>query len=354
MSDFITPTVGRVVWFYPSRLVGESGFASPPEGEPLAAVIARVWNDRMVNLTVFDANGAPHPRTSVPLVQDDQLTPRDSYCTWMPFQKGQARAQAAAQTANSVASDACKAQSAEPAATPLAINKRVNDALKAATTGAALPRPSRREQLEAELVAGAARVLAENPNHAKDLAEGIKDFLNVLHPLTPLPNPQAGVLYQAIYNAMGELGELHPGFNDRVNRAWNYLHRAFWSESPAPASAPGLRDELLPAEPGVDLSPTKQQDVGRQYRKKPVVITAITFDELVQHGRDSGANIVAGMPWSFTYAGQSISHENDDCYLIPTLEGVMKMGRADMLITGVKGEIYPCKADIFAATYDPA
>jgi hypothetical protein len=30
----------------------------------------------------------------------------------------------------------------------------------------------------------------------------------------------------------------------------------------------------------------------------------------------------------------------------------MRFNRGEMLITGVKGEIYPCKADIFAATYD--
>lgn len=91
-----------------------------------------------------------------------------------------------------------------------------------------------------------------------------------------------------------------------------------------------------------------------KFRKKPVVIEAITFDELVNHGVAAGANIVGGMPWSFNYAGRPISHENDDCYLIPTLEGTMKMGRDDMLITGVAGEIYPCKRDIFAATYEPA
>jgi hypothetical protein len=91
-----------------------------------------------------------------------------------------------------------------------------------------------------------------------------------------------------------------------------------------------------------------------KYRKKPVVIEAITFDELVEYGRKNGANIVNGMPWSFQYAGHPVTHENDDCYLITTLEGVMKMGRTDMLITGVKGEIYPCKRDIFDATYDPA
>ncbi|AFU45478.1 hypothetical protein C380_08880 [Acidovorax sp. KKS102] len=97
-----------------------------------------------------------------------------------------------------------------------------------------------------------------------------------------------------------------------------------------------------------------------QFRKKPVVITAITFDQLVTHGTERckaegrESNIVNGMPWSFSYAGHPITHENDDCYLIPTLEGTMKMGRDDMLITGVKGEIYPCKRDIFEATYDLA
>lgn len=93
-----------------------------------------------------------------------------------------------------------------------------------------------------------------------------------------------------------------------------------------------------------------------KFRKKPVVIEAITFDELVQHGllMCSSDNTHNGMPWSFDYKGQPITHENDHCYLIPTLEGTMKFERGDMLITGVKGEIYPCKPDIFATTYDPA
>lgn len=91
-----------------------------------------------------------------------------------------------------------------------------------------------------------------------------------------------------------------------------------------------------------------------KFRKKPVVIEAITFDELVAHGRKVSTNIVNGMPWSFDYGGHPITHETDDCYFIPTLEGTMRFERGDMLLTGVKGEIYPCKADIFAATYEPA
>jgi len=90
------------------------------------------------------------------------------------------------------------------------------------------------------------------------------------------------------------------------------------------------------------------------YRKKPVVVEAITFDELVEHGKSCSVSSRNGVPWAFAYKGHPITHENDDCYMIPTLEGTMRFERGDMLITGVKGEIYPCKADIFAATYDPA
>lgn len=88
------------------------------------------------------------------------------------------------------------------------------------------------------------------------------------------------------------------------------------------------------------------------FRKKPVLVEAITFDELVEYGRTHGANIINGMPWSFDYKGHPITHENDQCYLIPTLEGTMKFAPGDMLVTGVKGEIYPVKPDIFPDTFD--
>jgi len=39
---------------------------------------------------------------------------------------------------------------------------------------------------------------------------------------------------------------------------------------------------------------------------------------------------------------------------IQTLEGTMRAEPGDWIITGVKGEQYPCKPDIFARTYDPA
>lgn len=90
-----------------------------------------------------------------------------------------------------------------------------------------------------------------------------------------------------------------------------------------------------------------------KYIKKPIEIEAITFDELITYGlKHCGNHKYEGIPWSFDYNGQPITHENDECYLIPTLEGTMKFTPNDMLITGISGEIYPCKLDIFKLTYE--
>ncbi len=82
----ITPTVGRVVWFYPKgHRSGE---------QPLAALVAHVSSDTCVNLAIFDANGKPlaDPPTSVLLVQEDSEVPSGGcYCCWMPYQIGQAK-----------------------------------------------------------------------------------------------------------------------------------------------------------------------------------------------------------------------------------------------------------------------
>jgi hypothetical protein len=89
-----------------------------------------------------------------------------------------------------------------------------------------------------------------------------------------------------------------------------------------------------------------------KYRKKPVVIEAITFDEFVEYGKKHAANLVNGEPWSFEYNGHPVTQENNERYLIPTLEGILNITPRDMLLTGVNGEIYPCKIDIFETTYE--
>jgi hypothetical protein len=89
-----------------------------------------------------------------------------------------------------------------------------------------------------------------------------------------------------------------------------------------------------------------------KYRKLPVIIEAITFDELVKYGDNSAIVGINGTSIEFIYNGHRIHRKNEYCYFIPTLEGVMEFTKNDMLITGINGEIYPCKSDIFNKTYE--
>jgi hypothetical protein len=81
----IKPTVGRVLWYWDSALTAEH-----PDGEPLAAIVVRVWSDSLVNLCVFDSSGNPTSRTSVALYQGEGDRPGGSHAEWMPYQLGQA------------------------------------------------------------------------------------------------------------------------------------------------------------------------------------------------------------------------------------------------------------------------
>lgn len=94
----ITPTIGRVVWFTPS-VNDDTRFDVK---QPLAAFVTYVWQDRLVNLTVFSQDGTTPPaqKTSVTLLQDDDLKPETGYfASWMPYQKGQAAKAEAAEAA---------------------------------------------------------------------------------------------------------------------------------------------------------------------------------------------------------------------------------------------------------------
>lgn len=79
----IKPTVGRVVE-YRHAMMGR-------DEQPWAAIVVYVHNDREVNLAVFDDLGFGKPKQHVILVQEgDEIPNHDGYCTWMPYQKGQA------------------------------------------------------------------------------------------------------------------------------------------------------------------------------------------------------------------------------------------------------------------------
>jgi hypothetical protein len=87
-----------------------------------------------------------------------------------------------------------------------------------------------------------------------------------------------------------------------------------------------------------------------KYRKKPVVIDAfqlgidyipdwfmdaVTANKVILHGTSSG-----------------FDHYDDTNADIETLEGWHHANYGDYIILGVKGEIYPCKPDIFNMTYE--
>lgn len=78
----------------------------------------------------------------------------------------------------------------------------------------------------------------------------------------------------------------------------------------------------------------------KHYRKRPVVIEAIQWD---------GSN----EPELIEFVGDSLKPAVHPDYLeIHTLEGVMTADLGDWIIKGVKGEFYPCKPEIFEATYE--
>ncbi len=82
-----------------------------------------------------------------------------------------------------------------------------------------------------------------------------------------------------------------------------------------------------------------------KYRKKPVVIEAYHFDQKRDNFRPD---------WFQDKVSDNTIITHDDHAIILTLEGTMRADLGDWIIKGVKGEVYPCKPDIFAATYEIA
>ena len=82
-----------------------------------------------------------------------------------------------------------------------------------------------------------------------------------------------------------------------------------------------------------------------KYRKKPVVIEAVQWN---------GELLLFNVPRWLSMAQKSgtIKFISDHNAVVKTLEGDMFLSVGDYIIRGVKGEIYPCKPDIFKATYE--
>ena len=85
-----------------------------------------------------------------------------------------------------------------------------------------------------------------------------------------------------------------------------------------------------------------------KYRKKPVVIEAFKLgtdkipDWFMKKVKTDDVVLVCSNTGSV------------QCCNIKTLEGIMTADLGDFIIQGIKGELYPCKPDIFEATYELA
>ena len=85
----------------------------------------------------------------------------------------------------------------------------------------------------------------------------------------------------------------------------------------------------------------------KQYRKKPVVIEAFLWNGKSIEELDTFMG-----EQKHDYTNEPKGRNGGYLVNIKTLEGIMTANIGDYIIKGVKGEFYPCKPDIFQATYE--
>lgn len=91
--------------------------------------------------------------------------------------------------------------------------------------------------------------------------------------------------------------------------------------------------------------------MNHRFRKRPVVIEAVQVERLNEEG---APNWIFNAQFRAPEIPGAIYKNNEGQLVIHTLEGHMKVSPGDWIIRGVAGEIYPCKNDIFLATYEEA
>lgn len=72
------------------------------------------------------------------------------------------------------------------------------------------------------------------------------------------------------------------------------------------------------------------------------MMQSIDFDGLVAFGIANGGNVVEGMPWSFTYEGAAVTHENNDCYIVCPRDTTrhLRLCRGDYLVKTDDGGLH--------------
>ena len=80
----------------------------------------------------------------------------------------------------------------------------------------------------------------------------------------------------------------------------------------------------------------------KRYKKKPLIVEAV---------QNTGDNLFEIMDFTNGKCEAVFTSKGYE-YEIDTLEGTMTANIRDYIIKGIKGEFYPCKPDVFKATYD--
>ncbi len=80
-----------------------------------------------------------------------------------------------------------------------------------------------------------------------------------------------------------------------------------------------------------------------KYRKKPVVVEAFQWQGTTDHGLPD---------WIWVQVQMGFITFDRFHLNIKTMEGTMVASPGDYIIKGIKGELYPCKPEIFEATYE--
>lgn len=87
------------------------------------------------------------------------------------------------------------------------------------------------------------------------------------------------------------------------------------------------------------------------YRKRPVLVEALAWDGTLLQALEVQAWLLGHGVEARVRPSEPMANAPASLF-IPTLEGTMEASAGDWIIRGVKGEFYPCKGDVFAATYE--
>lgn len=114
-------------------------------------------------------------------------------------------------------------------------------------------------------------------------------------------------------------------------------------------------DDLERRDPSVRAARERLDEVTRQilgkrtarmrtFKKRPVLVQAVQFDG------SNAAEVASKFPGGGVAVGTYPGHEGG--LMVCTDEGTMAASPGDWIIRGIKGEVYPCKPDVFEASYE--